>query len=204
MRFILFAWRSWPVMRSSLSGWALVALAVTLLLLPLQWVIGAIFAAAFHEACHAAAVRLCGGRITSIQIGSTGMTMAVLGLNAGQELLCALAGPVGSSLLLFVASWFPRLAICAGLQGLYNLLPIYPLDGGRAVRCAAYLLLPRRVGETVCRWVERGCLVGILLLGVYGSFHLHLGMLPLFGAFWMILHAIRGKIPCKPWGNSVQ
>lgn len=179
-------------------------LALALLLLPLQWVGAAALAAAFHELCHYGAVRLCGGSVRSVTSGIGGVRMEVRGLTEAKELLCALAGPMGSLLLLLLARWIPRTAVCAGFQGLYNLLPVYPLDGGRAVRCVAQLLLPSSIAQRICDWIERACLAGMLLLGIYGCFALHLGLLPLLFAVCAVLRSVRGKIPCKLWGNSVQ
>lgn len=61
-------------------------------------------------------------------------------LEDSQELLCSLAGPVGSFSLFFLSHWLPKTAFCGVIQGMFNLLPIFPLDGGRALRCCLTLL----------------------------------------------------------------
>ncbi len=183
------------------SAWLLITLALGLLVLPLWWVLAAVLAAVWHEACHYFVLRLCGGRAISLKAGLSGASMEVRGLSPAQELVCALAGPVGSLLLLLFARWLPRTAICAGFQGLYNLLPVYPLDGGRAVRCLTELCLPPEIGSKICKCLEQICLLGLVLLALYGCFGLHLGLAPLVVGAGIIC---RIKIPCKPWRNSVQ
>lgn len=192
------------MMRNSFSGALLLLLALALLMLPMQWVGAAILAAVFHELCHYGAVRLCGGRVRTVSAGLSGARMHVVGLSTGGELLCALAGPAGSLGLLLFAKWLPRTAVCAGFQGLYNLLPIYPLDGGRVIRCLAEMIFPLQVGQRVCDVIEFVCMSGIIILTLYGCFVLRLGVLPLLIGFSVVLRRFPGKIPCKPWGNSVQ
>lgn len=184
--------------RGVVGGWVLLFLALALLLLPLNWVFAAILAAVIHELCHYAVVRLCGGEVRRLWVGLTGAQMEVRRLTPGKELLCALAGPAGGLALLLVVRWFPRTAVCGGLHALFNLLPVYPLDGGRALRCGAELLLPMDIGDKVCTAVEWVCLISVLLLGTYGTVALHLGLFPMILSLSLVIRAFRGKIPCKP------
>lgn len=179
----------------------LIALALAVLILPLRWLGAAILAAAVHEACHWGAVKLCGGQVTGLSAGLLGAELSVTGLSVWQELLCALAGPAGGLVLLSLSRFLPRTALCAGLQSLYNLLPIYPLDGGRALRCLCAMLLPGRAGERVCETVRLLCQIGIGILGIYGTFFLKLGLLPLFLAAILLA---KGKSPCKAASFSLQ
>ena len=109
--------------------------AMTVLLLPLRWIFAAFLAAAFHELCHALAVYLCGGSVQALVVGNRGAVMYADEMPPVRTLLCILAGPFGSLLLVLFVRWIPRVALCALFHAAYNLLPVYPLDGGRAIRC---------------------------------------------------------------------
>lgn len=177
----------------SLDAGVLIGLALLLLILPLRWIGAFLTAGLIHELFHLLAVRLCGGQVLRIRIGISGAKIETEPLEYHQALLCSLAGPAGGLMLIPLAGWFPRLAICAGIQSLYNLLPVYPLDGGRALRWGMRLLLPGKAGQQVCNWVENVCLCGIGLLGIYGTFALRLGLLPFLAGLGIILRACREK-----------
>ena len=96
--------------------------AFLLLTLPLNWLLSALAAAAFHELCHGAAILLLGGRIWGVRISAGGAVMETEPLSSGKELVCALAGPAGSLLLVLMflgcshgwrsAHWCRGLSIC--------------------------------------------------------------------------------------------
>ncbi len=155
-----------------------ILLALMLLVMPLRWILAWFLAAAIHEGCHALAVGLCGGTLSGMQIDSIGAQMYIGGLSAARELLCALAGPVGALCLVFAARWFPATAVCAVFQSAYNLLPIYPLDGGRALKCALEMAMPR-YAERVCRAVTIGTMTLIWLGAVYAAVGWNLGLMPI-------------------------
>ncbi len=183
------------------SAGASILLALMLLVLPLQWILAAVTAALFHEGCHYIAIRLCSRERTNVRFFAYGARMPLPNMSRGKELLCALAGPIGGLLLLSTAQWLPRVAICAGFQSLYNLLPVYPMDGGRAVSCLMYLLLPPPRARKACAIVEALCLSGLVILGGYGFFVRKLGPLPLLFAVFLVL---RLKKPCKVAAERVQ
>lgn len=171
-----------------LSGWGCVALALLLLVLPLPWIAAALLAGAVHECCHYLAIRALGGRVSGMAIGSRGAVMELRGLGTAAELLAAAAGPVGSLSLLSLSGIFPRLALCGLVQGLFNLLPIYPLDGGRILRRALELVLPDRAAAAITCWTG----FAFALCGAFGC--LRLGFLPgaaVFPAAWL-----RGNRAC--------
>lgn len=170
------------------SGWGCVALALTLLVLPLPWVAAAVLAAAVHELCHYLAIAALGGQVGGIAVGSGGAAMELGCLSPVRELLAAAAGPVGSLSLMLMGRFFPRLALCGLVQGLFNLLPIYPLDGGRILRRALELALPDRAAAAITCWTG----FAFALCGTF--FCLRLGFLP--GAMVFLAAWIRGNRAC--------
>ena len=170
------------------SGWGCVALALTLLGLPLPWVAAAVLAAAVHELCHYLAIAALGGQVGRIAVGSGGAAMELGCLSPVRELLAAAAGPVGSLSLMLMGRFFPRLALCGLVQGLFNLLPIYPLDGGRILRRALELALPDRAAAAITCWAG----FAFALCGTF--FCLRLGFLP--GAVVFLAAWIRGNRAC--------
>ncbi len=127
-----------------IDPWVSLIWSVLILTVPIPWLLAAAAAAAFHELCHAGAILLAGERIYGLQIRPWGMVMETSLDTPGKELLAAIAGPVGSLSLLTLCHVWPRLALCGLVQGLFNLFPVYPMDGGRTVRCI-FRLIRRKI-----------------------------------------------------------
>lgn len=184
--------RTFPEMRITVGVGGLLLLALTLLVMPLRWVAAWVLSTAVHELGHLLAARLLDAEVRSMELGAGGAKILTGPMNCRQELLCAIAGPAAGGVLILLGRWFPRLALCAGLQTAYNLLPLGELDGGRVLRCLAELLgIPH--GERVCRAVEMTLLAALGVLGCYGSFVLRLGPLPVLWVAVMIFRVRREK-----------
>ena len=178
--------RRWEVTPGFCILWAFL-----ILTLPPGFLAAAVFAALVHEAFHAGAVRLWGGRILGMTLGAGGMVMEVTAMDPGRELVCALAGPAGSLLLTFLPA--PTAALCGLCQGLFNLLPLMPLDGGRALGCILEMTAPRHRS-----WIQQVAEMAVLTLLLAAAWRLGTGGILVWAAL-----ALR-KFPCKPWGKRVQ
>lgn len=146
-----------------ISGYALWLWAVLLLVVPLKWMFAAFSAAVFHELCHIFAVWLCGGRVMYVKIGAFGASIQIHGITLWEELICTLAGVSGSFLLTLVSRQYPLVAVCGLMQGFYNLMPLYPLDGGRALQCFLQLTMQKR-----SKWVRMLIQNLVLIVWVMG------------------------------------
>lgn len=169
-----------------LDPYLLIFAALALLLMPLRWLMAMALAAFVHELGHYVALRLCGVEVRDVRIGISGIRMSVGTMSGWQEIICSLAGPLAGLSLLIAGRWLPRTAVCACFHSAYNLLTVYPLDGGRAIRATG-------LRESVCNWIEWICLGAVLGAGIYGSLIKNLGVVPLLMAVVTIHRAIWGK-----------
>ncbi|MFT6147029.1 MAG: Zn-dependent protease [Myxococcota bacterium] len=104
-----------------------------------------------HEFGHAMAARYYGIKTRHITLFPFGGVAAIeqIPQNPTQEFVIAIAGPMvnGALVLLFlpfalITGWWSLglLALLNGIMGVFNLLPAYPMDGGRVLR--AFLSIP--------------------------------------------------------------
>lgn len=139
--------RSWYFPKIEIDYGFYLFMAMYLFLVPIQWVTASAVAALIHEMGHLIALWMWDIRVWKVQIGVFGAKIETEPLQARQELVCSLAGPLVGLLACLFGRWFPRLAIWAAGQSLFNLMPIYPLDGGRAVKSAIELWRKREYLE---------------------------------------------------------
>ena len=150
-----------------------------LLAAPLSLVGWTLLACVVHELGHLLAIRTLGGRVEELRLTGLGAVMIPRGaFGYGAECLVALAGPAASFLLALLAA--PVQETLAGVSlvlGIFNLLPLVPLDGGRILSAVVCHLTGSDSGEKVSRWVSRGMAFVLAGLGLWiliqgGSFTL--------------------------------
>lgn len=120
--------------RVETDGGFWLVLALMVLLFPLRFFVGVIMAALIHECGHFLAIRFTGGQVLSVHLHGGGARIETAPMEPGREALCALAGPGLGAVTILAWRIFPELALAGLVQTAFNLIPIYPLDGGRAVR----------------------------------------------------------------------
>ncbi len=162
-------------------------LAVSFLFIPFQWWIAWIAASLIHELSHITTLKLCGGRILSIVVG-TGGTVIESDCNSElKKLICTLSGPLSGFLFLVLLDVMPRVAICAILQSIYNLLPFEGLDGGRVLKIIIHKMLPDHTAEKTLVFID--CTVSATLLGMalYATVYFNLGIMPILLALFLLI-----------------
>ena len=134
-------------------------------------------AAGIHELGHLAAIRLLGAEIRGIRLTVGGMVIDYNGsrLSYFGDMVTALAGPAASILAAVFFSLVARSQPLDGLfyftglnllLGLFNLVPVLPLDGGRAVLSLLTAAKGPAEAEMLCGAMTR--LFGALLLVLGG------------------------------------
>ena len=154
-------------------------LAISLTVCPAPAALAVLLAAAIHEGGHLAALRLFRIPVEGLRLGARGAVIHARGasrLSYGRELCVTLAGPAVNLLcapLFAVCSarygwdWGLMFAGAHAVLGVYNLLPIPPLDGARAL----YLLVACRFGPTAGERAGRCvALAYSLALAVFGAY----------------------------------
>ena len=143
-------------------------------------------AAAAHEAGHVMAIYLVGGRVTGIRLGMCDAKIETQGLGYRQEIFCALAGP-GMSVLVCLAlrKAYATCAAISLLLGLFNAVPVYPLDGGRALRAGLCLVLPLGRAEAVSNIAGLAVCAAGLAGAIFCARAYGLGAAPL--AVWLVV-----------------
>ena len=157
----------------TVSPYFYLILPAAFLLLPLRWVLAWTLAVTVHEMGHYLALGLCRVPIQALEIAPFGIRMHTGRLTNREALLCALAGPMAGLLLITLSRFLPYTALCAFLQTIFNLLPVYPLDGGRALRAMLSLLTNR---ESTVYAVENLIFLFIAGFGAYILSLLNLGL----------------------------
>ncbi len=161
-----------------------------------------LLAAVCHELGHLAALRAVGVKVEAFRLNALGAELRAdtRYLSYGREILCTLAGPVVNLFLAVLLSRCFGAYLMAGahlLLGLYNLLPLPTLDGGRTL----LLLLSWRFGpyaaERVCQVI--GFTVGGLLTAAALILVLRYrtGLFLLLAALGCLWQAVQGGCQAK-------
>src|SRR5216684_2318184 len=150
----------------------------------LLWIPVLLISILFHELAHAATIGALGFGPSSIVLaGMGGATYNDRNARPWQDLLISAAGPLSSFLLAwlvtllfasvpiasrdpFLAALLPLLARANWLWGIFNLLPIGPLDGNGILRNFFRLFLRERPAFIISIWISMIVGLGIFILSL--------------------------------------
>ena len=171
--------------------------AVSIVTVPLQWGVGFLLAAAVHELGHCLALFLCGKKICQIRIDISGAQIHTEDMSGSDAVFCALAGPFAQLLLLPAAKVFPQMAVCAFVQALFNLLPVYPLDGGQALLGFARMLFRQDIADRLCRIIGLLAVVSSLCVVTILFASVKMLLLSVVCGVFFCVRILKIKRPCK-------
>ena len=150
----------------------------------LLWIPVLLISILFHELAHAATIGALGFGPSSIVLaGMGGATYNDRNARPWQDLLISAAGPLSSFLLAwlvtllfasvpiasrdpFLAALLPLLARANWWWGIFNLLPIGPLDGNGILRNFFRLFLRERPAFIISIWISMIVGLGIFILSL--------------------------------------
>lgn len=170
--------------------------ALLLLVFPLDWIGAVIIASLVHELMHILMLYILKSELFMIRILPGGCVIESGFMKPWKQFICILAGPLGSLSLLMLCHSAPRIAICGMLQGIYNLIPVLPLDGGRLLRLVLEGLSPEYADTGMFIGAVISCLtVTGLAIWVNSMVSVQIWML-ILALVWNVRFLPR-KIPCK-------
>lgn len=162
-----------------------------------------------HELGHIATLFIMGIPINAVNLSMTGIAIKIDGRLIGYrgEIIAALSGPCASIILSLGATYAARAVNCeflyilsgmSAVHGIFNLLPIRPLDGGRAAQAILYSVFGRRYGERSLKLAESALIFLLTAAGFWLYFFRVQNITFLIIPLWISFYY------CKQNMNSVE
>ena len=104
-----------------------------LFLLGFEWTVALMLAPMIHELGHILALRYYEVPIYAIRLRAFGASIETAPIQGISAAICAAAGPAAGCLLVLLYPVFPKIALCALVQTVFNLLPLPKMDGWRII-----------------------------------------------------------------------
>ena len=179
-------------------------LGIALLISPPQVVTALIAAALLHEGGHLALLTLFHAPVGGLRLSAMGAELfaSTQRLSYGRELLVVLAGPAINLIGAPVCAWLARrffwewcylFSAAQLLLGGYNLLPIQPLDGGRALYLVTAWRWGPGFGEALSAAVGAAAAMALFVLSVWQAIRCGGVLFPL-AAYGLLLETFRQRL----------
>ena len=149
---------------------------------------GLLFSIVWHELAHSLAAMAFGGKVRDITLQLMGGCAAISEMprKAWQEWIMAAAGPLSSFVLAgilyftpiftplprFVVQLFLNLAGINFTLGLFNLMPAFPMDGGRILRASLQSSMSKVRATWIASRIGRAIAIIFIVSGVLNLLHI--------------------------------
>ena len=171
--------------KNSVTWRFLLLLSLSFLFIPFKWFISWVIASLIHELFHILSLCIFHCKINKILFDGNTVKIFSEPTAGFHKLICSLAGPIGSfGLIIFIKS-YPLLAICGITQGIYNILPFFPLDGWHILNLIRSVQL-RNV-------IKLFFSSALLIMGLYLLFR-SFGIVPLLLSLFIILRDLKNTL----------
>lgn len=155
-------------------------------------------AVTLHEAGHLIMLRLLHVRVHKLRLALSGAVIETDLLPYRKEIVVAAAGPLVNGIaLLLLSKKAPLFALINLCLLAYNLLPFYPLDGGRILRALLHLLLSDRMARALERGIAAVCLLLLIAFSCYLTCVWHAGLWPVLVCGCLLLRVSGTILPEK-------
>lgn len=146
-----------------------------------------------HEMGHLLAMKCCGVQARGISLSLGGAVIQAGEMGNLQELICACGGPATSILLgAAMLRSCPELALVSLLLGGVNLVPIYPMDGGRILR-SILMRCCWKHAALILRITAYGTAAIFMVLACWVTAWRQSGVWPIFAALVLLWRAGDGE-----------
>lgn len=145
-----------------------------------KYVFTVLSAVLLHECGHMISLLVMRKQIQEIRFDLFGALIRSEPLSQQQEIFCALAGPAVNLAAVLIFRERPEVYAIHGALFLFNMLPIYPLDGGRALFCGLDAFLPFERAQRMIHCIS--LVVSFLLMLMVTSLSVHV-----FGGWFIMI-----------------
>lgn len=142
----------------------------------------------FHETGHTLVMALLKVPITGISFRISGAVIHAGTCSYRQEILCAAAGPAVSLLMALIGCRLNTLyGAVNGLLFAVNMLPLYPLDGGRILKAALLLRMEEEKALHILSQVTFLICCLMMMLACWVTAELQAGIWPVFAVLVLLI-----------------
>ena len=163
----------------------------------------AVLSALGHELGHLLVLRLTGAKVERIRLTAFGAEIRANTryLPYPREIACVLAGPAVNLALAMLFARGLGNDLAAGVNlvlGVFNLLPVPALDGGRVLHLLVSWAWDPMAADRVCRWVGLLCAAVLTAAALIVTARYHAGLFLLMGAAGTLLPQLSIRYPPGP------